>query len=166
MLDKIFYTDSGSVAVEVALKMTLQYWRGRGYPQKQRMLSVRGGYHGDTFGAMSVCDPDTGMHVAFHGENSMLAQQVFTTRPPCDSSSRIWERGEWRGCQGCTCRDNGEEAALEQSLEDLEETLSRRASTLAAMIVEPIVQGAGGMRFYHPNICNVLVNCVVNTMSC
>src|SRR6185295_2555140 len=77
-LDRVFLCDSGSVAVEVALKMAVQCWAGRGRPEKHRMLTVRGGYHGDTFGAMSVCDPDNGMHQVFTGT---VIPQVFAPVP-------------------------------------------------------------------------------------
>ena len=78
-LDKVFLADSGSVSVEIAIKMCLQYWRARGRPAKSRLLTVRGGYHGDTFGAMAVCDPDAGMHHLFA---DVLARHVFAERPP------------------------------------------------------------------------------------
>ncbi len=120
-LSKVFFTDSGSVAVESALKMALQYWQNRGKNDKQKFVTIRGGYHGDTFGAMSVCDPDNGMHHLFKG---MLAQHFFVKSP-----SMV----DWH-----------------VALKDLKTTLKQNASSIATMILEPVVQGAGGMRFYDP----------------
>jgi len=124
-LDRVFFCDSGSVAVEVAIKMAIQYWGARGEPGRQRLLTVRGGYHGDTFGAMAVCDPITGMHGLFR---DVLPQQFFVERPriPFDAP---WDPG---------------------AIDDLAATLSLRRKEIAAVIIEPIVQGAGGMWFYHP----------------
>eukprot|EP00978_Attheya_sp_CCMP212_P008805 scaffold20737_cov52-Attheya_sp.AAC.3 len=147
-LDKVFFTDSGSVAVEVALKMALQYHRGS---KKTKICSLRGGYHGDTLGAMSVCDPDTGMHSTLFppDQETMLPRQVFVLRPPCDSRHRVGNSPSQK-CHGCTCENNNEGSALDASLKNLEMTLEAQHETLAALILEPLVQGAGGMRFYSP----------------
>ena len=124
-LDRVFYADSGSVAVEVAIKMCLQYWRSRGEPDKTRLLALRGGYHGDTFAAMSVCDPVGGMHHLFTGT---LAEQVFAEKPPAGFAAPL-------------------DPVYEAQMVDL---VKRHADELAAVIVEPVVQGAGGMHFYAP----------------
>ncbi|MEO9166484.1 MAG: adenosylmethionine--8-amino-7-oxononanoate transaminase, partial [Aquihabitans sp.] len=124
-LSRVFFSDSGSVAVEVAIKMAVQYWAGRGHPAKRRLLTVRGGYHGDTFAAMSVCDPDTGMHHWFEGT---LATQLFAPRPSPAFG----------------------EPFSEADLGVFEELLVAHRDELAAVILEPIVQGAGGMWFYAP----------------
>ncbi len=125
-LQRVFFSDSGSVAVEVAIKMAVQYWQARERPEKHKLLALRSGYHGDTLGAMSLCDPDTGMHHLFTG---VLAQQLFVPAP----SSHF----------DAPCN-----AADEQALTDV---LHQHHETLAAVIVEPVVQGAGGMRFYSPD---------------
>ncbi len=122
--DRVFYCDSGSVSVEVALKTALQYQQNTSR-KKTKILTVLGGYHGDTFGAMSVCDPVNGMHFLFRG---MLAQQIFAPRPSC----------------------RFDQPFDESSLHDLDEIFSAHSDTIAAVIIEPIVQGAGGMWFYHP----------------
>ncbi len=121
-LEKVFFSDSGSVAVEVAMKMAVQYWHSKQEPQRKKFISLRHAYHGDTFAAMSVCDPGTGMHHLF---NQFIPQQVFIEQPACRF--------------GQPCEDD--------ALQSLESILSTR-DTIAAMIVEPIVQGAGGMWFY------------------
>lgn len=125
-LQKVFFSDSGSVSVEVAIKMALQYWQAAGLPRKRRLLTVRSGYHGDTFGAMSVCDPDTGMHSLFNG---MLAEQLFAEAPQCGFDAAWNENG----------------------IEDLHQKLRQHHEAVAAVIIEPVVQGAGGMRFYSPH---------------
>ena len=124
-LERVFFSDSGSVAVEVALKMAIQYWYSVGKPAKQQLVALRNGYHGDTFGAMSVCDPDTGMHHLF---GDVLSRQYFVPAP---------ESGFADDCP-------------ERELAAMTELLSAHHQEIAAVIVEPVVQGAGGMRFYSP----------------
>ncbi|OKK03306.1 adenosylmethionine-8-amino-7-oxononanoate aminotransferase [Streptomyces sp. CB03234] len=126
-LRHVFLCDSGSVSVEVAIKMCLQYWRSVGRPAKQRLLTWRGGYHGDTWQPMSVCDPEGGMHELWSGA---LPRQIFAGPPPVTY----------------------EESYAEQ----LREAIGRHADELAAVIVEPVVQGAGGMRFHDPAYLRVL----------
>ncbi|MFC7549846.1 adenosylmethionine--8-amino-7-oxononanoate transaminase [Plantactinospora sp. GCM10030261] len=130
-LDHVFLCDSGSVSVEVAIKMCLQYQRGRGRPERRRLGTWRGGYHGDTFHPMSVCDPEGGMH---HLWGDVLPRQVFTTAPPAGFDAPV---------------DPAYEAALADAVR-------RHAAELAAVIVEPVVQGAGGMRFHNPHYLRVL----------
>ena len=120
-LDTVFFSDSGSVSVEVAVKMALQYWRSIGRFGKHRLMTWRGGYHGDTFTPMSVCDPDGGMHSLWH---DVLAEQIFAPAVPSHY-------------------DPAYMAAFEAQLRE-------HADELAAVIVEPVVQGAGGMRFHDP----------------
>jgi adenosylmethionine-8-amino-7-oxononanoate aminotransferase len=130
-LDAVFFADSGSVSVEVAIKMTLQFQRAQGRSERTRLLTVRGGYHGDTFGAMAVCDPVGGMHSMFAG---VLAEHVFAERPP-----------------------DGFEAPLDERwAEQVRALASRHAGELAAIVVEPVVQGAGGMRFHSPACVRLL----------
>ena len=124
-LDRVFFSDSGSVAVEVAIKMALQYWRARGVEGRTRLLTIRRGYYGDTFQAMSVCDPVTGMHHLFSG---VVSEQLFAERPRV-RFGEPWDPSD---------------------LDSLEDLAARHHDEIAAVILEPIVQGAGGMRFYHP----------------
>jgi len=122
-LQNIFYSDSGSVSVEVAMKMALQYWYAKSESQRSRFISLRSGYHGDTFGAMSVCDPITSMHSLFKG---VLPEQLFVAQPRCRFSE--------------PCHD--------KDIAPLVTMLSEHHPHTAAVIMEPIVQGAGGMWFY------------------
>jgi adenosylmethionine---8-amino-7-oxononanoate aminotransferase len=130
-LDAVFFADSGSVSVEVAIKMSLQFQRAQGHPGRTRLLTVRGGYHGDTFGAMAVCDPVGGMHSMFTG---VLAEHVFAERPPDGFDAPLDER--WA--------------------EGVRALVERHAGELAAILVEPVVQGAGGMRFHSPACVRLL----------
>ncbi len=122
-LDAVFYSDSGSVSVDVAMKMAIQYWHAKGEPQRQRFISLRHGYHGDTIGAMSVCDPETGMHSLFA---DALPKQVFIEQPQC------------RFGEACT----------EEHIAPLKHALKEYGQHIAALIMEPVVQAAGGMWFY------------------
>jgi len=124
-LDRVFFSDSGSVAVEVALKMAIQYWYSVGQPKKQQLIALRNGYHGDTFGAMSLCDPVTGMHHLF---GDVLAKNLFAPAPSCGFDD--------------PCPD--------REMTAITELLAQHHQEVAAVIVEPVVQGAGGMRFYSP----------------
>ncbi|MFE5094327.1 adenosylmethionine--8-amino-7-oxononanoate transaminase [Streptomyces sp. NPDC056638] len=130
-LQHVFLADSGSVSVEVAVKMCLQYWRSSGRPAKQRLLTWRGGYHGDTWQPMSVCDPEGGMHELWSG---VLPRQIFADEPPAGF-------------------DAEPDAAYVQHLW---ERIAEHADRLAAVIVEPVMQGAGGMRFHSPAYLRVL----------
>ena len=126
-LSRVFLSDSGSVAVEIAIKMALQFWQSRGEPGRTRLLTLRGGYHGDTFGAMAVCDPVTGMHTLFE---DALAKHVFAPRP------------ERRFGEACSDAD----------FAPIEALVREHAEHLAGVILEPIVQGAGGMWFYSAGV--------------
>ncbi|MFH8983584.1 adenosylmethionine--8-amino-7-oxononanoate transaminase [Streptomyces varsoviensis] len=130
-LEHVFLADSGSVSVEVAVKMCLQYWRSVGRPRKRRLLTWRGGYHGDTWQPMSVCDPEGGMHGLWQGA---LPRQVFADAPPAGFAAEP-------------------DAGYADRLRAL---IARHADELAAVIVEPVVQGAGGMRFHSPAYVRVL----------
>ncbi len=123
LLQKVFYSDSGSVAVEVAMKMAIQYWHAKKQPEKQRFISLRSAYHGDTFAAMSVSDPDTGMHSLF---KDIIPHQIFIKQP----AARFGE----------SCNKS--------ELNELEQILKNHSDEISALILEPIVQGAGGMWFY------------------
>ena len=124
-LQKVFFADSGSIAVEVAIKMAIQYWFAQGKQEKQRLLTVRNGYHGDTFGTMSVCDPDNGMHTFF---NKVLPKQFFAPSPNCINDE------DWS----------------DDNIAEFREIISEHHHEIAAVVLEPIVQNAGGMRFYCP----------------
>jgi adenosylmethionine---8-amino-7-oxononanoate aminotransferase len=123
-LDRVFFCDSGSVSVEVALKMAVQAQRGRGRPGKSRVLALRGGYHGDTAGAMAVCDPVGGMHTMFA---DVLPRQLFAPRPP-----------------------GGYEADIESWAAEVGRLAAQHGDQLAAIVCEPVLQGAGGMHVYDP----------------
>ena len=125
-LTKVFLSDSGSVSVEVAIKMAFQYWISKKQPQKNKLLSLRGGYHGDTFAAMSVCDPQNGMHHIF---NQVLPEHYFAPKPQTAFD------------QPFDKEDIGEFKAI----------IEANHQQIAAVILEPIVQGAGGMHFYSPD---------------
>ena len=125
-LETVFFADSGSVSVEVAMKMAIQYWASLQQHEKQQFLTIRSGYHGDTFGAMSVCDPVTGMHSLF---GDTLMQQLFVEAPTCNFT------------EPCTSQD----------IAAFEKAIKHHNAKLAAVILEPVVQGAGGMRFYSPD---------------
>lgn len=125
-LNKVFFSDSGSVAVEVALKMAIQFWHSQGQAQRTTFLTLKRGYHGDTFGAMSVCDPHSGMHHLFH---HALSHHLFAEAPPCGF----------------------DEPFQESHIAKFAQLIQQHRQKIAAVIIEPIVQGAGGMRFYSPD---------------
>ena len=124
-LQHIFYTDSGSIAVEVAIKMVLQYAQAKGMPKRQRLMTIRNGYHGDTFATMSVCDPVNGMHHLF---SHMLPQQIFAPAPP-NTSDNI---------------------SPQSAIDEFAQLIEQHHTEIAGVILEPIVQNAGGMRMYSP----------------
>jgi len=123
-LETVFLCDSGSISVEVAIKMAIQYWFAKGFPDKKKLVTIRSGYHGDSFGAMSVCDPVTGMHEIFQ---TILPSQFFAKAPTCNYNSFHPE-----------------------DILSMQNILESNHQSVAAVILEPIVQGAGGMRFYSP----------------
>ncbi len=124
-LQTVFFADSGSVAVEVAIKMAIQFWAAQGMAEKQKLLTIKQGYHGDTFGAMAVCDPVTGMHGLFR---QVLPRHYFAEQPRCRFAD------PWH----------------EDDIASLESLLAEHHERIAALILEPVVQGAGGMWFYSP----------------
>ncbi|MTI62290.1 adenosylmethionine--8-amino-7-oxononanoate transaminase [Methylophaga sp.] len=124
-LQFVFLADSGSVSVEVAIKMAIQHWFAQGQPRKQRLMSLRNGYHGDTFGAMSVCDPVNGMHSMFE---QVLPKHLFAPAPSCQRDE------DWN----------------DSHIADFRRLIREHHHELAAVILEPLVQGAGGMRMYCP----------------
>lgn len=135
-LNKVFLSDSGSVAVEVAMKMAIQYWISKGLSNKNKMLTVRNGYHGDTFATMAVCDPVNGMHHMF---DKVLTKHYFAPSPT------VTLLEEWNS----------------EDTQALETMFIKHNENIAAFIIEPIVQGAGGMKFYHPEyikVCRELCN--------
>lgn len=125
-LNKVFFSDSGSVAVEIALKMAIQYWHSQGQAQRTMFLTLKRGYHGDTFGAMAVCDPHSGMHHLFH---HALSHHLFAEAPSCGF----------------------DEPFQETHIAKFAQLIQQHRQKIAAVILEPIVQGAGGMRFYSPD---------------
>ncbi len=124
-LDCVFLADSGSVSVEVALKMALQYWYSLGETNKNKFLTIKNGYHGDTFGAMSVCDPENGMHTMFQG---VMPEHIFVSSPTCVNDQ------DWQ----------------DRDIQEFRTSVQANHKNIAAVILEPIVQGTGGMRFYCP----------------
>lgn len=124
-LQYVFLADSGSVSVEVAIKMAIQHWFAQGHKQKQRLLTLRNGYHGDTFGAMSVCDPINGMHSMFE---NVLPKHLFAPAPQCQRDE------DWQ----------------DSDIAEFRSLIAEHQDELAAVILEPLVQGAGGMRMYCP----------------
>ncbi|MDF1589523.1 MAG: adenosylmethionine--8-amino-7-oxononanoate transaminase [Gammaproteobacteria bacterium] len=125
-LQQVFFADSGSVAVEVAIKMAMQYWFAQGQADKNKLLTIRNGYHGDTFGAMAVCDPINGMHTMFE---PLLPKHIFAPAPTCQTDA------DWN----------------DADIAEFKSLIASHHQHIAAVIVEPLVQGAGGMRFYCPD---------------
>ncbi len=125
-LNRVFLADSGSVSVEVAIKMAIQYWSSMGLPEKRKLATIRSGYHGDTFGAMAVCDPVTGMHDLFSG---VLTRHYFADQPRC-RFDQPWQ---------------------EEDIQSMRAIIEQHHNEIAAVILEPVVQGAGGMWFYSPH---------------
>jgi adenosylmethionine-8-amino-7-oxononanoate aminotransferase len=174
-LERVFFADSGSVAVEVAIKMCLQYQRAVGRPERSRLLTVRGGYHGDTFGAMGVCDPVGGMHSLFTG---ILPEHLFADRPPDDltaslgGSATLGGTASWgesatldgaasrggSGASGGTASGEGfvRDERWERWAAQVRKLTALHSDELAAVIVEPVAQGAGGMRFHSPACVRLL----------
>ncbi|RKZ77897.1 MAG: adenosylmethionine--8-amino-7-oxononanoate aminotransferase BioA, partial [Gammaproteobacteria bacterium] len=124
-LQYVFLSDSGSISVEVAIKMAIQYWFAQGEPNKQRLLTVRNGYHGDTFGAMAVSDPENGMHGMFE---HVLPKHLFAPAPSCQNDE------DWQ----------------DSDIAEFKQLITEHNDEIEAVILEPLVQGAGGMRFYCP----------------
>ena len=173
-LDHVFLADSGSVSVEVALKLAVQYQAARSRPERRRILTVRGGYHGDTTGAMSVCDPEGGMHAQFSG---LVADQLFVAPPPAarfvpagdlaDAADRFFDApapdyavsddaasGWFGNLPAGSWSSNTDE--VDRWISELQETARHHRHELAGVIVEPILQGAGGMRTYDPRCLKAL----------
>ena len=123
-LQHVFFADSGSVGVEVAIKMALQFWNAKGNTHKTKLLTVRNGYYGDTFGAMAACDPVNGMHGKF---NNVLAEHIFAEAPA--TTNNAWQP---------------------EFINDFKQKINENHKGIAAVIIEPMVQNAGGLRFYHP----------------
>lgn len=130
-LQRVFFSDSGSVSVEVALKMAIQYWHSQGKPTKQYFATPKSGYHGDTFAAMSVCDPENGMHNLFNGA---VTEQCFVSPPPIGINNPV----------------------KEEYIDEIRQLFIEKHQTIAGFIIEPVVQNAGGMRFYNPEYLNRL----------
>jgi adenosylmethionine-8-amino-7-oxononanoate aminotransferase len=135
-LEHVFFADSGSVSIEVAMKLAVQYQTAVGRPDRRRFVALRGGYHGDTTGAMSICDPVDGMHSSFSG---LVAEQLFVPRPPPAST-----------IAGGLVVDAADNATVDRWLASVEETIERHRHELAAIVLEPVLQGAGGMHIYPP----------------
>ena len=151
-LQHVFFADSGSVSVEVAMKLAVQYQAAVGRPERRRFVALRGAYHGDTTGAMSVCDPVDGMHSLFPG---LVAEQLFLPRPPAASTTR-----------GGLAQDIAADAAVDQWVRSVEDLIGRHQHQLAAIVVEPVLQGAGGMHIYPPAVSRSCAASPTCTGSC